>query len=345
MRRYFHFVLFAACLAAAAAQGGTTVSDLVTQVRTEMLRDRTDKQVAKDLSKVKLSERLDDRTVETLQSEGAGPETVGQLLLLRDRSFGLPRPAKPAIPEPPAPSPAEQVQIWNAAHENSLSYTASLPDFICSEVVRRYTDPDNKGGWRLADTLVLKLTYFDREEEYKLITVNNHSTRLSYEQMGGAITEGEFGSMLSSIFALKARTNRTWDHWTLLRSRPTHVYAFSITPANSEYQITAGSVDRKEENRVTAGQRGYVYIDASTNMVVRVIAAAYGIPADFSVQKVILLLDYDFLDVGGKHYLLPLHSETLLDAPPFQHRNETDFLQYRKFSADATITFDGEVKK
>jgi len=338
------FVLFAACLTAA-AQGAVSVSDLVTQVRTGLLRNRIDSQLAKDLRKVKLSERLDDRTVETLQSEGAGPETVAQMLFLRDRSSALPRPAKPAIPEPPPPSPAEQAQIWNEAHDNSLSYTASLPDFICSEVVRRYTDPDQKGGWRLADTLVLKLTYFDRQEEYQLMTVNNRSTKRSYEEMGGAITEGEFGSMLASIFALKARTNRSWDHWTLLRSRPTHVYAFAITPANSEYQITAGSVGGRVEERVTAGQHGYVYIDASTGMVVRVVAAAYGIPADFSVQKVILLLDYDFIDVGGRHYLLPLHSETLLEAPPFQHRNETDFLAYRKFSADATITFDGPVKK
>jgi len=342
MRFRCHAALIAACLAA--AQGRGSVSDLVADVRSEIQRHRSDSQMARDLRKVKLSERLDDRTVETLQSEGAGPETVAQLLLLRDRSSDLPRPATPAIAEPPAPSPAEQVQIWNAAHENALRYTENLPNFICSEVVRRYTDPNQKGGWRLADTLVLKLTYFDRQEEYKLMTVNNHSTSLSYEQMRGAITEGEFGSMLAAIFALKSRTNRTWDHWTLLRSRPTHVYSFAISAANSDYQITAGAT-RQGEERVRAGQRGYVYIDASTKMVVRVIAAADGLPIDFSVQTVNILLDYDFIDVGGTHYLLPLHSETVLVAPPFQHRNETDFLAYRKFSADATITFDGTVKK
>jgi hypothetical protein len=343
MRFRLHLVVLTACLTAA-AQGSGSVGDLVSAVRAGVGRNRSDSQVAKSVRKVKLAERLDDRTIETLQSEGAGPETVAQLLLLRDRSRMLPRPDKPAIAEPPAPSPAEQVRIWNEAHENSLSYTGSLPDFICSEVVRRYVDPDEKGAWRLADTLVLKLTYFDRQEEYKLMTVNNRSTRLSYEQMGGAITEGEFGSMLAAIFALKSRTNRSWDHWTLLRSRPTHVYSFAIATANSDYRITSGTSVHDEE-RVAAGQRGYIYIDASTKMVVRVSAAADGLPPDFPVRKVDLLLDYDFIDVGGRHYLLPLHSETLLDAPPFQHRNETDFLVYRKFSADATITFDGTVKK
>lgn len=343
MRLRFHVALFTACLSAA-AQGRGSVSDLVAQVRDELQRDRSDSRVAKDIRRVHLSERLDDRTVETLQSEGAGPETVAELLLLRDRSSRLPLPAKPAIPEPPAPSAAEQVQIWNAAHENALSYTASLPDFICWEMVRRFIDTNDKGGWKLEDTLALKLTYFERREEYKLMTVNNHPTGMSYDELRGAITEGEFGSMLAAIFSLKSRTNRSWDHWTLLRSRPTYVYTFAIATANSDYQITSGT-SRSDEERVRVGQHGYVYIDDSTKMVVRLTAIADDFPQDFSVQQVNLMLDYDFVNVGGARYLLPLHSETTLSASPIKHRNETDFLSYRKFSADTTITYDGTVKK
>jgi hypothetical protein len=338
-----HVALFAVCLSAAGQSGGR-VSDLVAAVRDEIARHRSDSQAAKALRKVKLVERLDDRTVEILQSEGAGSETAAQLLLLRDQSAGLPKPAAPPIAEPPAPSPAAQVRIWNAAHENADVYTDSLPDFICSEVVRRYSDSNEKRGWKLDDTLILRLTYFEKEEEYKLMSVNNHATSLSYEQVNGAITEGEFGTLLSKIFDLKSRTNRDWDHWTVLRSRPTHVYTFSILAANSDYGITAG-VPGGGSERVKAGQHGYLYIDDATRMVVRVTAVTDGLPPDFPVQKVDLQLDYDFLDVGGKQYLLPLHSETSLIAPPMRHRNETDFLGYRKFSADATITYDGTVKK
>ena len=342
MRLRFPALLFAACLSAT-AQGHVTVSALVTEVRADLLRSHGDSRTAKDLRKVQLAERLDDRTIETLQSEGAGTETVAQLLAMRDESSRLPRPATPAIPEPAAPSVLEQVQIWNDAHDNARSYTQRLPDFICSEVVRRYIDPNGKGAWKLEDTLVLKLTYFDQREDYKLMTVNNRSTNLTYDQMRGAVTRDEFGSMLAAIFAPKSRASSSWDHWTLLRSRPTHVYSFAIAAANSEYQITSGT--RRVEEKVTVGQHGYVYVDASTRMVVRLIAVADEFPPDFDVQKVNLVLDYDFIDVGGSHYLLPLHSETTLSAPPYRHRNETDFLQYRKFSADATITFDGTVKK
>ena len=343
MRVRCHVALIAVCMSAA-AQGRGSVSDLVALVREDLQRARSDNHIAKEVRKTHLSERLDDRTIETLQSEGAGPETVEELLLLRDHSSHLPAPAKPAIPEPPAPAAAEQVQIWNAAHNNAFSYTQSLPDFICSEEIRRYLNPKNNGDWKLQDTLTLQLTYFDHREKYKLMTVNNHATSLSYEQMRGVVTENEFGSLLAAIFALKSRTNRDWDHWTLLRSRPTHVYTFAIAEANSDYQITSGSTLHDEE-RVTVGQHGYVYIDDATKMVVRLVAVADQFPEGFDVRKVNLTLDYDFIDVGGTPHLLPLHSETTLWTPPYRLRNQTDFLQYRKFSADTTITYDGTVKK
>jgi hypothetical protein len=341
MRVRFHIAFVAACLSVA-AQGHDSVSALVAKVRADLEHNRGDNRIAKDLGRVRLSERLDDRTVETLQSEGAGPETVAELLVLRDASSRLPRPASPAVPEPAPPPASEQARIWSAAQDNARRHTQSLPDFICGEVVRRYNDSSGKGAWKLADTLALKLTYFDQREDYKLVTVNNRPTSLTLEDMPGAVTRNEFGSMLASIFAAKSHANGRWDHWTLLRSRPTHVYAFAITAENSDYQITSGT--RRGGVRVTVAQHGYVYIDDATGMAVRLTAVADDLPPDFDVRHVSMLLDYDFIDVGGTQYLLPLHSETTLSAPPFHHRNETDFQQYRKFSADATITYDG-VKK
>ena len=334
-----------AIAAAAAAQGPGSIAGLVAQVRGGLDRVRGDSRIAKDIRRIHLTERLDDRTIEILESEGAGRETVQELLLLRDRSSTLPRPDKPAIPEPAAPSAAGQVQIWNDARDNAATQNQSLPDFICGETIRRYFAPKENGAWKLQDTLQLRLTYFDRREEYTLLTVNNRPTSLSYEsQMWGTVTENEFGTMLAAIFALKSRTNRDWDHWTLVHSRPTHVYTFAISAANSDYQVTSGANPREEES-VRVGQHGYVYIDDATKMVVRLTAIADTFPEDFDVRKVVLLLDYDFTDVGGKRYLLPLRSETTLWTPPVQHRNETEFLGYRRFSADTSISYDGTVKK
>jgi hypothetical protein len=154
----------------------------------------------------------------------------------------------------------------------------------------------------------------------------------------GTISEGEFGTTLTELFALKSRTNRTWDHWTTLRGRPAHVYSFSIAARNSAYSITIGAPGREGES-VPAGRRGYVYIDAATKGVVRITADIDGMPKDFAVRHANTLLDYGYADVAGRQYLLPLHSQIILDAPPNQHRNEIDFLAYKKFTADSSISY------
>jgi hypothetical protein len=51
-------------------------------------------------------------------------------------------------------------------------------------------------------------------------------------------------------------------------------------------------------------------------------------------------LDYDFNDVGGAEYLLPLKAELELEAYSIQYRNEIEFRDYRKFTAESTLTFD-----
>ncbi|MGA3018075.1 MAG: hypothetical protein ABSF62_13220 [Bryobacteraceae bacterium] len=341
MRFRLTAVCLLACLAAA-AQSPSSVRAVVESVREGLRLNHKDSQIAKALRKFKLAERLDDRTIETLESEGAGPATVAELQEMRAASAHLPVPQAPAIEAPPAPWAGEQERVWEAAREKSLSYTESLPDFICTESVKRYKDPEGREQWHLADTLVLKLTYFERKEDYQLISIDNRPTHLTYEQTGGAITEGEFGSLLGSIFAESSRTEYRWDHWTTLRQRPTHVYRFRIAVENSAYRLSFGTNDGYFQH-ATMGQHGYVYVDRETNAVVRIAAEAESLPRDFPVKRAGSLLDYGFTDVGGHPYLLPLRSVTRLDALPLQHRNEVQFLDYRKFSSDATVTFGDPV--
>ena len=88
------------------AQTKLTVDQLVKYIRSAMELKQLDKDVAKDLRKRTLSQRLDDRTIEELQGLGAGPKTVEALNALRDASKDLPAPPPAAVaPETPAPAP------------------------------------------------------------------------------------------------------------------------------------------------------------------------------------------------------------------------------------------------
>jgi hypothetical protein len=134
----------------------------------------TDRELAGYLSKVKLTERLDDRTIEDLQGQfGLGPKTLEALRGLRDHSQTLAGAKMVIEPKPtpiPPPSSEEQAEIISEARDYALNFSKTLPDFICTQVTRRYGAPapgTRYGGaagsdptWYPIDTLTLKLSYF-----------------------------------------------------------------------------------------------------------------------------------------------------------------------------------------
>ena len=77
-----------------------TVAQLVMFIRSSVQLKQPDRQVAEYLRQVKLADKLDDRTIEDLQSLGAGPKTVAALRELGEASASL-----PVAPPPPPPKP------------------------------------------------------------------------------------------------------------------------------------------------------------------------------------------------------------------------------------------------
>jgi hypothetical protein len=326
---------------AAAHPPESSVATLIAVVRRAVARQESDGKLAGEIRKIRLAQRLDDHVIEELESEGAGPKSVAEMLDLRDLSAGLPQPAAlPDFPEPPLPMRTEQDSILRSAAVNAINYSAGLPDFMCTEVVHRYEDMGGTGKWKSRDVLQVTLSYFEHQEEYKLTAINGHATTRAYDSysVGGALSEGEFGTDLAALFLPKSKTEIRWDHWTHLRRRVAHVFFFRIAAANSQFRMEYGT---GSDSRVsaTAGQHGYFYVDRDTGQVLRINAAA-DLPRDFPVRKATTLLDYDFSTVAGRQFLVPLHAEIRMSTDYIFTRNQLDFTAYRKFSGESTITFD-----
>jgi len=236
--------------------------------------------------------------------------------------------------------------VISQARRKAFNYTAGLPDFICTENVRRFESPTGVGDWSARDSLTVQLTYFDHEEDYKLTALNGHKTGLAYDDVGGALSKGEFGSMLLSIFAPSSRATFNWLHWTTLRKRASYVFAFQIDARNSTYVLRVGRYGTREVSAVP-GQHGLVYIDRETKDVLRLDCDADSIPASFPLKGATRILDYGTADVGGRTYLLPLHADVRMfprDRWPVT-RNEVEFTGFRKFAGESSISFGDSVKK
>jgi hypothetical protein len=145
--------------------------------------------------------------------------------------------------------------------------------------------------------------------------------------------------MLATVFGTASETGYRWDHWTTLRKRPTSVYFFRVTASHHPHELWFRTGPGKAIKAVV-GLHGYVYIDRETDRVTRISAVAEDIPAGFPVQRSSTVLDYDYADIGGTRYLLPLRAEVRIDAGKLQSLNAVEFQKYRKFRADASVSFD-----
>ena len=342
---------FAVCLAATAQT--LTVDKLVQFIQSSapMLKKgtMTDKDVAQYLAKAKMAERLDDRTLESIQGLGVGPKTLKELQRLRDESHDLAaaKPidigAKPA--QAPPPSSEEQAAIVDDVRSYAQAYSKRLPDFICTEVQRRFAAPRSglRGGgdatsepsWEMYDSLTIRLSYFQQKEDYKLVLRNNKVTDQDYRTVGGATVTGDFGSLMKEIFDRATQARFEWDHWATIRSRLSMAFAYHVAQANAQWHVSYG-----RDYDIVPAYKGIVFVDATSHEVVRITWEAENMPASFPVKSVQEILDYDFTDLSGQQYLLPLKAQTLMAGDEEITRNDTEFRLYRKYSAESILKFD-----
>jgi len=347
MRKQFLAGIAILC-AAAFAQQALTVQQLAEFIHSsthEMKGKQSDKDIAGFITKMKLTERLDDATIEEFQNEGAGRLTVAALRALGERSANLPV-AKPAAmtltveakPMPPPPSSEEQAAIIDAVRAYALNYSQSLPDFVCHESMVTYQAPRSGDRWtKLDNDIESRLTYFQQKEDYKPYSVGGKLTSQDYEKLKGSKSIGDFGSMMRGIFEPSTQTRFEWRTWSTWDHQPSMTFDYRVSRERSNYQIFDGE-DRSHS--VITAYHGYFVVDAKTHAVVKLNVTAEDLPKDFPIQSAESTLVYREQDLSGHTFLLPSNLEVIMGASDFRNKIEKQFSIYRKYSADSEITFD-----
>ncbi len=338
----FLLYLIAAAALAATAEMSLTVEKLVGFIKSSVQMKKGDKELAEYLRHIKLTEKLDDQTIEDLQNAGAGPKTIAALKTLGESSAKLPAappPAmKPIVTVIPGPDSIEQAKIIEEARSYVMNYTKQLPNFICVEVVRRGVDPTGTGrDWHHIDTDTIRVSYFEHHEDYTVVLVNNQPVNnMKMEQLGGTVSQGEFGSMMKEIFEPESHTRFAWERWATLRGRRTYVFAYDIEQMYSKYRVTV-----EKTQTIVPAYRGLVYIDRDTKMVTKITMIPYDMPAGFPIREINGSLDYELTKIGDAEYMLPVKavvSSTRSDN--YLSKNDIEFRLYRKFGTETTIKFD-----
>jgi hypothetical protein len=350
------------------AQMQMNVQQLADFIRSELaLQQHTDKQIAAYVKKIKLTEKLTQKTITDLEAQGAGQKTVKALEELRDETANMKPPAQDATYSPatapdnvntigagsmginvkaapiPPPDSVRQAQILDSIKQYALSYNQNLPNFICVRVTRRYINlRPNDDRYEAIGTILAQVGYHDGHEEDKVFSVNGKLVNMGVNEaprQGGAFSTGEFADLMRSIFDPQSQADFGWDHWGTLRGQRMAVFNYFIDSGHSSFSISYDE-GRADEQRIFTAYKGLIYADPNTGTISRITFNAVDIPKSFPVQEAIDILDYGEQEISGNTYICPLSAKLWMRSRDQKTRNEIEFRNYRKFETGSTIQYD-----
>ena len=203
-----------------------------------------------------------------------------------------------------------------------------VPDFTCVQITRRLEDR-GEAGWLPIETVIERLTYFDRRESYKVLEINGIPASVTDTQLQGARLSGEFGSILRSIFLPRTRTEFSWQGWVTLRGMRMQAYGYHVNAFRSRYHF---ELPEESLDLVTA-YHGIVFLDDKHHFVHRITLYADDIPPSLFIQDVSFTLDYDYTRLGRTDYMLPLRFELSLRDRKGLSRHVVDYASYDEIDA------------
>lgn len=350
MRRAGKLLLLLCAAAMLLAQSGLSYSQLRQFIKSSVEQRLKDKEVANYLKKQVIRFAITDRLIEEFVGWGIGPRTLKALEGIQVATANMPEPkAPPAVKaqssprQPPPPSKERQAEIIEEARKQAEVYTDELPNYVCLQVTRRFFDPTGlEMDWLKHDEIKTRLSYFDNQEHYETISVNDVTTSKGFSELGGTTSTGEFGSTLAGLFAPETNAQFRWARHSLLRGKPVYVFHLEVPQSRSSWSLTwSDSLAGKDKlRRVRAGYTGLVYIGKKSGRVLRIVMEAQEIPSGFPMQDARSRLDFDFISLSGESFLLPLKAQAFVRSDRLLTRNELEFRLYRKFTAEATISFE-----
>jgi len=238
-------------------------------------------------------------------------------------------------PEPVAETARPIDPRIEKAREAAAAFTDTLPDYVCQEQMARFASTTHIVDWRPLDIVSAELVYEKGRERYDKLAINGKPTKKSIEELPGAWSTGEFGTVLIDLLSPATAADFRYRRMSKSGGRDAFVFDFEVDHEHSHWHIHAPS------QSILPPYRGAIWIDKETGRVLRIEMQANRMPQEFPYDKVESATDYEFTRIGEGQFLLPVHAETLMceRGTNICARNAIDFRNYHKYAGEATIIF------
>jgi hypothetical protein len=230
------------------------------------------------------------------------------------------------------PRPDNDPLIDEAARA-AAEFDGTLPNFLCDEIVTRSISDAKPPKWKKKDLVEVDLMYVNGKEDYRNIRVNGKVLKSGTPEETGSWSTGDWGTTLVDILhpATAAVFKRRGKD--KIAGIECDVFDFTVEKANSHWTVRYGKPIRP-------AYKGAIWIDPKSGRTLRTEMQAVKLPNDYELDWVEQMTEYGWVTIGGDKLLLPVKSENLAcwRYSTRCSRNELEFKNYRKFSAESTIS-------
>ncbi|MBS1859692.1 MAG: hypothetical protein JST11_30250 [Acidobacteria bacterium] len=248
-------------------------------------------------------------------------------------------PAAEAAPEPEkltpvGPKGAADDDFIASARDAAANFTSTLPNYLVQQVTSRYFSPSPAPRWQLIDEVTADLAYVDGKEDYRNFRINGQA--IDQPEKSGSWSTGEFSTTLDDLLSLPTHAQFRRRGEQRMAGRNAIVFDYTVAQTTSHWTVVS-----PDGRRYNPPYEGAIWVDQDTRRVLRIEQRSTSMPPGWPFTGVESALDYGYVRIEAKTYLLPARAEnkSCMSGSGACTRNVIEFRNYRKFTTESNVKF------
>jgi VWFA-related protein len=313
------------------------------QLLTESRRD-SDGDLAKRLSELALTERLSEHRLSLLEAGATGKRVRRELRILAGSSAFLDPPADEIPADPPPDLSAQQHMLTlTAAYLGTTIH--KLPDFFATQTTERYQETPMylEGGTSINHQSLHMTDSWTTDVRYRNgFEIAETKPPKRKPNAGELITYGVFGPALKGVLdGIDENGSLTWSRWEQGVTGRMAVFRYTIPWDRSLYEVGVCCLpdrDGAQSFHRYAGYHVQIAIDPQSGAILR-LAFQVDLKSTVPLSQSEVMIEYGPVGIGGKTYICPLRSVSIMRARSVRVLSEWDET-FRSYGPYATMLND-----
>ena len=327
----------------------------------------SDAEIAQQIAAMDLTERVGIAQLTKLLALAPGEKSRMALILVADKA-AFQDPPDSAVGTDAAPDSAATRAMLVKVVNYVNTTNRQLPNLMAERTTTGFEDRPKQDAEEATGVVsysyqplhwvgrsTITVTYRDRKE-----VVDEKAAREKKEGagIGGLVTSGEFGPILSTMVADALKGKITWARWEREDGAVVGVFHYEVPEEKSNYRVQfccvvggyiGNGTPQLEKFDERAGYRGEIAFNPQDGSVLRLTAMAQ-MPAGGLVSHAGFAIEYGPEEIGGRTYICPVHGVARLEAhttkqaaafsrsayrgDPKMFLNDIAFSNYRRFGSE-----------